>query len=326
MALDIRQETICLDLTIRKPGLRRKVRTEQVVEDQTIDPGAVHVAKEILDVAELKAVGALDSQLKTWISARKLDNSILRGGLYLMPLALVTAVEDYLAAYQVQRADLVDQFVSRYPAMQVDAAERLGNLYDGNDYPPAESLGGAFSISYHWSDVNVPGALARADKAAYEEHLRRAQIEWTSATDEIRDALRAAFAGLVEHMTDRLAFDAESGRPRIFKDTMIDKVETFIATFEARNLTHDDDLQALVSQARQIMVGVTPDALRQVDDTRNAVRAAFEGIQASMDGMIVTAPARRIRLDDEPPAAPPLPLAVAPVAIQEPADEDLVAW
>lgn len=356
MPLDIRQETICLDLTVRKPGLRRKVRSEAVVEDATVDPGAVHVSKEILDATELKAVGALDSQFKAWITARKLDQSILRPGMHLLPLALVTDIEDRIAAYQVERADLVEQFIARYPAMQAAAEQRLGNLYDPGDYPPGESLRAGFSVSHHWSDVNVPGALARADKAAYEEHLRLAQIEWTAATDEIRDALRASFAGLVQHMTDRLAFDPESGRPRVFRDSMVDQVEEFLATFEARNLTRDGELLALVSQAREIMHGVTPDNLRQVDDTRNAVRAAFEAIQTQMDGMIVTAPARRIRMEPEAPISiqgptpeamadladreeaarqvmreagftPPAPLAAAPVQVPAPApDEDLVAW
>ncbi len=293
----LNENTVCLELAISTLGIKRKVAASEVVDDQSIDPAMLHVAKSILDAEALKTIRALDSQFKTWLKARTLPQSLLKGGLYLLPLALVSEVDQAIQAYQGQRDELVEAFLDQYEDLQNEARDRLAGQFNADDYPTRERVREAFGVGHRYLTLNVPAALERVNREIYERQLRAAEVQWAHASDEIRDALRASFAELVGHMTDRLGFDPDTGRPRVFRNTMVEHMEAFLSTFEHRNLTSDNDLQALVQQARDIMSGVTPEQLRGVDNVRNGVQARFAEIQASLDTMITTAPARRIRLD-----------------------------
>src|SRR5262249_55420521 len=113
---------------------------------------------------------------------------------------------------------------------------------------------------------------------------------------EVRNALRAAFNGLVSHIVDRLGYEDEGnrgGKKKIFSDSMVEKMEDFLKTFEARNLSNDTDLKAIVEKARKAMKGVSADDLRNMDTIRSSVAMQFEALKKEMDKNIVIKSTRR---------------------------------
>ena len=75
-------------------------------------------------------------------------------------------------------------------------------------------------------------------------------------------ALREEFAGIVRHMVERLSGE-EDGKPKKFKNSMMEKMGEFLDSFGDRNLFADDKLAELVDQARDVVNGLSTDELRQ---------------------------------------------------------------
>src|SRR5205085_2287920 len=115
---------------------------------------------------------------------------------------------------------------------------------------------------------------------------------------EIQQVLRAAMAELVKHMRDRLK-DGPDGKPLRFKETTVSNLVDFLGTFDFRNVTDDGELQTLVEKAREMLIGVSADDLRNTADVRAKVQQGMADLAAELDTMIVKKPARKFRFNDE---------------------------
>jgi hypothetical protein len=104
----------------------------------------------------------------------------------------------------------------------------------------------------------------------------------------------ALVADMVEKMTDR-----DGGKPKIFRDSSVARAEDFLDTFQARNLTDDTALAALVSQAKALVAGRDPETFRQSADLRATVKAGFQEIQAAIAPMLQAKPRRSVTFTDQ---------------------------
>jgi phage tail tube protein FII len=116
--------------------------------------------------------------------------------------------------------------------------------------------------------------------------------------------MRAEMAELVAHMADKLKPDAK-GKPKIFRDTIVGNGEKsygnitdFLATFEARNVTDDKELAALVKQAKGLLKGVDADSLRDDEKTKARVAKGMQAIKSTLDGMVTEKPNRSFQFED----------------------------
>jgi hypothetical protein len=78
----------------------------------------------------------------------------------------------------------------------------------------------------------------------------------------------------------------------------LEKVNDFLETFKARNLTGNERLQALVDKAKGLLKGVDAESVKADDEFRKRVCDRFSELKSTLDGMIVTKPTRRIVLED----------------------------
>jgi hypothetical protein len=105
-------------------------------------------------------------------------------------------------------------------------------------------------------------------------------------------------AKLVQHMADRLKVGPD-GKPLRFKETTVENLVEFLMNFEFRNVTDDNELQELVSQARDLMQGVTADDLRTTGDLRSKLQQGMTGIAAQLDTLLVRTGGRKFRFDED---------------------------
>lgn len=173
----------------------------------------------------------------------------------------------------------------------------LGPLFDRSDYPSAEVLKDQFSLESQWLSIgvsdNVPEEIKEKAKAQFQSRM-------TEAAEECKDALRVSLAGFLQRLTERLTPD-ESGKPKVFRDSLVENVRQFCQVFDARNFLQDTELETLVGQCRTILEDKTVDAekLRTSTDVREGVREKFAEIQGKLDAMIETKKGRRYDLADE---------------------------
>jgi hypothetical protein len=66
---------------------------------------------------------------------------------------------------------------------------------------------------------------------------------------------------LVSHLRDRLE-DQPDGKPQRLRESTVQKLRDFLATFDLRNVVDDQELKEQVDSARALLAGKTTDAIR----------------------------------------------------------------
>jgi hypothetical protein len=121
--------------------------------------------------------------------------------------------------------------------------------------------------------------------------------QWADATAVVQHTVREGLAELVAHLVDRLTGDKD-GKLKVFRNSIMTNLNEFLEVFNARNITDDQQLAALVDKARRLISGVDAETLRESKNVRETVRTGFAKIQTALDGMLVDKPERAYRLDD----------------------------
>ena len=160
-----------------------------------------------------------------------------------------------------------------------------------------DQLRAAFSVERRLLDFGTPGE-DKIGKALWESERKRAEETWRAAADEIQDALRCAFRSLVGHLAERLEPNPDGSR-KVFRDTAIEKLTEFLDLFKARNLTGDAELEGLVIQARNVLQGKRPDALRKSNVIRGEVAREMGRVLTALDTLMGDAPRRRISFEED---------------------------
>jgi hypothetical protein len=98
---------------------------------------------------------------------------------------------------------------------------------------------------------------------------------------------------MVSHLTERLR-DETGGERRIFRDTVVTNLTEFFERFRRLNVQSNQDLDALVVQAQDLVRGVGPQDLRDNHGLRQHVAGEMAVVQSQLEGMIVERPRRQI--------------------------------
>ncbi len=292
-------KTVVLEFRLGSPTWKRGVSTSEVSGDKPgFDESAVHVRKELLDPDVLSALNGMRARMVRVLRANSVRCSMLAGGMWLVPIGRAEAVDKLLSEHLKERGRLVADLLDKYDAHRRAAKKRLGKLYREDDYPTPAEIRKAYSVSRRFLSFNVPAALEGLNKELYQRELARVEAEVAEASSEIRAALREAFAGLVAHLAEKLT-PGEDGKARVFKDTTVAKLQDFLATFAARDLTGDTQLSALAKKAQGVLDGLDTGALRTEDDVRGKVLGAMQEIQSKLTDMNVIVRTRKISVEED---------------------------
>ena len=293
-ASDILSKSVCLSLSTSRFSVRRRMGKEHI--ETKADKAMIHVGKDILDSSELRAILYCDNDTRFYLDRVCLPAPMFKSGVYLLPIELMEETFKRLDEFQARRVELIAKFREAYPTRKTQARKRLGPAFDPTDYPPIEELEKAFSFEYNIFTFDTP--KTGISKALFNKQREKLERVWSEAAGEIRDSLRVAMGEVVAEMTERMTGQAD-GKKRRFKDAYIANVTTFLDTVQARNLTNDTDLTALVEKARKIMKGISADDIRDDDKLRADIGTKFGEIKDSLGKMMEVRPARKVTLKDE---------------------------
>src|SRR5215471_7010042 len=105
------QQTIVLELRYSGLSFTRKVDSEEIAPSG-VDPDMLTATKALIDKKRLKGITKHGAAFKRWLTdAIAVETGILRGGMYLVPLALSSLIKDRFAEFKAERAALVKEFV-----------------------------------------------------------------------------------------------------------------------------------------------------------------------------------------------------------------------
>jgi F0F1-type ATP synthase membrane subunit b/b' len=285
--LSLDKQTILLRLTASGTDFRRTVKVDEIADEALeLDAEMVKVTKVLIHPKFYAAISAYDSAVRTQVYSLGFRPSFIGTGVVLLPLTLVVQANELLEGYIRNRQAAVETLIGKYEQAKEQARQANPHLYNEAEYPSVDEIRRKFSVSYRFFTASVPDAISEIDNQIFQKQREAADKEWEGAVAEVRDALRASFAELVLSMSDKVS--GMQAEKKVFKQGFVDNFKLFLETFEARNLTNDAELQALVGKASELLDGVNPDMLRKDIEVRTIVESGLDQIKQSLSRMTVT--------------------------------------
>jgi hypothetical protein len=212
-------------------------------------------------------------------------------GVRLIRQDAINDFDNQIAVFRDELDEAVAELDRHYGDLRSAARDRLGDLYDTSDYPP--TLMGIFGIEHDYPSVEPPDYLRQLSPEVYEQECQRVQSRFDEAVQLAEQAFTDELSKLVTHLTERLA-GADDGKPKVFRDSAVTNLTEFFDRFRQLNVRSNDQLDALVNRAQQVVSGIDPQRLRESDGLRQRIGTQLSTVQSSLDGLLVDRPRRNI--------------------------------
>ena len=276
----IASSAMLVELSISQWGGRKEdKRASQAVEAQNgAEDGVFSGHKKLLgNCAELKAVQDFTANVRTGIHyAMTMPWS--NSGLRLLPTVKYFDYTKTMTALEAEWWKLVEAFLAVYDWEAAQAQAKLGSLFARDEYPTVEKLREKFRFSINYIPMPEAGDW-RVDMQAEARDVLAAHYEkfYSEQTHRAVMATWTVAAEALAAMSDRLADPAEGEKAnkngsKVFRDSLVENMLSAIDKLEAFNLTGDQTMQTMQKRLRQVMDGVTPDALRDDREYRLAIK------------------------------------------------------
>ena len=141
--------------------------------------------------------------------------------------------------------------------------------------------------------MEPPDYLQQLNPELYEQECQRVQARFDEAVKLAEEAFIAELAKLVSHLTERLS-GQEDGKPRVFRDSMVENLTEFFGRFRQLNVRSNEQLDQLVADAQRVIHGVDAQDLRDNQGLRQHVATEMSRVQSVLDGLLVDRPRRNI--------------------------------
>jgi hypothetical protein len=275
-------------------GVRKTLSPDQkaqAAESFGAEGQFLSAAKKLLDTQHpaYKAVSAVRAKIQAFW--RDLSLPYPEPGVRLIKQEDVGRFDRELGQYRRELTEAVTALDRQYAELRASAQMRLGSLYNPADYP--DSLRGLFEVNWDFPSVEPPEYLLRLNPQLYQEERERIAARFNEAVKLAEQAFVAELAKLVDHLVERLNAGPE-GEKKVFRDSAITNLTEFFDRFKSLNVGSSAELDRLVETAQRAIQGVEPEAVRNSESLRQHVSTQLSAVAATLDGLLVDAPRRRI--------------------------------
>jgi hypothetical protein len=148
-------------------------------------------------------------------------------------------------------------------------------------------------MGWDFPSVEPPEYLRRLSPELYQKECRRASARFDEAVELAEQMFLTELGELVSHLAERLS-GAADGKPKVFRDSAVEKFEEFFARFGRLSIHNRSELDELVERARETLAGVVPQQLRDSGALRQRLSRELSRIETGLDGLLETRPRRNI--------------------------------
>jgi len=212
-------------------------------------------------------------------------------GIRLIRLKEIDHFNEQMTALRQDLDEAVQQLDQHYAELKSAARERLGRLFNAQDYP--ESLRNMFAVDWDFPSIEPPAYLQQVSPDLYEQECRRVAARFDEALQLAEQAFVDELGQLLSHLNERLSGSSD-GKPKVFRDTVVTNLLEFFQRFRKLNVRSSEQLEALVSQAQQVVQGIEPQSLRDNWVLRQTVAGELAELTTSLDALLVDRPRRNI--------------------------------
>ena len=212
-------------------------------------------------------------------------------GIRLIRLDQVELFNDQMIGFRVDLEETVERLEEHYADVKAAARDRLGRLFDETDYPA--TLRNLFAVEWDFPSVEPPAYLQQVNPELYELESQRVSARFDEALELAEQAFSSELSQLISHLHERLS-GAADGKAKIFRDSAVSNLSDFFQKFRNLNVRSNDQLDALVSHAQQIVQGIEPQSLRDNRVLRQTLASELSELQGTLDNLLVDRPRRNI--------------------------------
>jgi hypothetical protein len=275
-------------------GTRKTLSADQkaqAAESFGAEGSFLSAGKKLIDVKHpaFRAVSAVKNKAVSYFKEVSLPYP--EPGIRLIRHDQLDTINRRMDLFREELNDAVYHLDRTYAYLKSMAREQLGSLYNEADYPL--SLRGLFGVSWEFPSVEAPDYLRQLNPEVYRQECQRVQQRFSEAVELAEQAFTEELAKLVSHLTERLS-GSDDGKPRVFRDSVVENLTEFFDRFRQLNIGSNDQLDSLVADARRIVRGVAPQALRDDAGLRQHVATEMSRVQSVLDGLLVDKPRRNI--------------------------------
>lgn len=193
-------------------------------------------------------------------------------GLRLLTTSMFFDYQKEITAMEMEFNNLVAQFINQYDKLVLQAQMKLGALFNPDDYPHVDTIEDKFKFSVKFAPVPEVGDWRvnvgqEAEAILKESYANYYQNNLTQAYADVWERTHEALT----RMSEKLSGD----KKQIFRDTLVSNVMEMVDLLDKFNVTDDPKMRTAKHKLESVMLGITPDALREDDhlrlDTKNKV-------------------------------------------------------
>lgn len=237
-------------------------------------------------------------------------------GVYIIAKSLVEQAEDLLGQFEHRlyndwtndkgetEPGYLAAFLADYPA----AIERartlpileggLGPLFEASDYADVERVRAQFWLEWNYLSLGIPDDLPPRLKAQAAAKYER---KLADAFETVRDGLYTSLGKFVDTLVSNLTV-APGEKQKRWHASTVENIRNFCQVFDAKNIVNDDQLAAMVNEAKALIADVSADDLKQFASARENTLAGFQKIQTAIQAAITTRKGRKFEgLEDTAP-------------------------
>ncbi len=275
-------------------GTRKTLNAEQktqAAESFGAEGSYLSAGKKLIDVKHpaFRAVTTVKNRAVSYWKGISLP--FPESGIRLIRRGDVDDVNVRMAELKADLEEAVEGLDRHYADLKAQARHRLGSLYNEADYPA--SLRGMFDMTWDFPSCEPPSYLQQLSPELYRQECERVQSRFNEAVQLAEQAFIEELAKLVSHLTERLS-GSEDGKPRVFRNSAVENLTEFFNRFRQLNIGSSEQLDSLVADARRIIHGVEPQALRDNASLRQHVATEMSRVQSVLDGLLIDRPRRNI--------------------------------
>lgn len=290
--IELARSTVYLELSLHALGDKRKVPAKDI-EVGEADKALFRLSKRILESESLAAIHSFDGKTRDFIYDRCHP---FKRGVYFLPYTLVEEVHLELLKRRAQRNQLVSIFLEEYPDLCRNIVSRLSRkYYNLADYPPVDAVAARFEMTWQYFKFGVPDDLARVNPAVFAEARQQAAAQVKQAAEHIEALMREQALQLVAHLRDRLQ-PGPDGRKKKLHETALTNLAEFLAYFDHKNVTGNDELKNVVDELRAKLANKDIETIKSNDSLRERLGQEMSGIAERLETMVERVPKRRITL------------------------------
>lgn len=277
MRISIGSSALLVEVNISSWSARKL--DKKVTEEVNITKGASRSASRtnknlLADDEKLEAINKYAANFRNWLYAETLPWS--NSGLRLIPTAKFFEFKQTMDKYKNEFEGLVSEFVQEYPTRIAAQAFKLGSMFDRSEYPDAQEIAGKFKFNYCFSPVPEAGHFLvdlgeEMEKELKEEYAKAYEDRVNGAMKDLWTRLKESLDKIAERLTPD-----ESGKNKIFRDSLVDNVLELCGMLRDLNVTNDPNLEKARREVEMLLSGVVAEDLRKSDDIRNDVRSEVE--------------------------------------------------